>query len=170
MRLYTTERNVFEPELIEHWRSQALRWVEGEEEVAEGTAVPLAASQTRQALVRFNREGLRSGLRNSEWGYLEGFVNEVADEASNAFVLKLNAIYPQATDAQNGLSLEMQLSDNVALDSVRAHIAHTVSVLYLQVLPKPPIEPPPPNLLFVLHVRVFRILPLQPPPPPALVL
>lgn len=30
-------------------------------------------------MLRFNREGLRTQLRNSRWGYLEAFVNEVAD-------------------------------------------------------------------------------------------
>ena len=88
--------------------------------------------------LKFNREG-RSRLAGDDgWGFLQEYVDAVADSATNAFVLNCVIIPPQGVVAVPSSedfepAVGMHLDDTVGIDSARHYLAHSVSVLYLNV-------------------------------------
>tara|TARA_B100000513_G_scaffold144498_1_gene66530 strand:- start:2468 stop:3400 length:933 start_codon:yes stop_codon:yes gene_type:complete len=118
MPLYEQTRELMDPAVLESLRVEALSH-------ADQTVLSGAFSETQGIVLRFNRDGLRN-LSASRWSGLMPFFEAAAEREMNAFVLNV-LIVP------DGRSVKTHLDNTVAIKSPNNHIAHCVTVLYLQI-------------------------------------
>lgn len=88
-------------------------------------------SKTRGFVLRFNRDGA-AHLADPAFSFLVPYFERARDPEANAFVLNVLIIPPSPAN-DDVPSVGMHLDDTVGIDSPRRYVAHTVSVLYLQV-------------------------------------
>lgn len=118
MPLYERTQALLDAPLLESLRAEALSH-------ADSSTLSGAFGQTQGVVLRFNREGVQE-LNASQWAGLMPFFDAVADPQTNAYVLNV-LIVP------DGASVKLHVDNTVGIRSVTKYLAHSVSVLYLQV-------------------------------------
>ncbi|KAJ1636114.1 hypothetical protein T492DRAFT_902014 [Pavlovales sp. CCMP2436] len=128
--LVTRMRDFLEPELLASLRRTVLEHPASTEEQQLN---PTTFSKSRGFVLQFNRAG-GERLREpaSEFHFLQEFYTRSASNESNAFVMNVLVIPPTNQD-DNESAVKLHFDDTVRVDSARMFLAHSVSVLYLQV-------------------------------------